>query len=133
MRITRNNIETAPGPSKWFTAAVYIHTVATPSEQSRLATSSAHFTPVARTSWHTHPNGQTIYITGGVGLCGEIEVIRPGDRVLFEPGEDHWHSAAPHRFITHLAMQDVDEQGSPVDWSEHVTDEEYAGAPSIDS
>ena len=133
MQITRNNIETAPGPSEWFTAAVYIHTVATPSEPSRLATSSVHFTPVARTSWHTHPNGQTIYITGGVGLCGEIEVIRPGDRVFFEPGEDHWHSTTPHRFITHLAMQDADEQGGPVDWGEHVTDEEYAGAPSIDS
>ena len=54
------------------------------------------------------------------------------DRVFFEPGEDHWHGAAPNRFMTHLAMQEVDEQGSPVEWSEHVTEEEYGAAPSID-
>ena len=137
MRITRNTIETAPGPSGWFTGAVYIDTVATPSKPSRLAASSVHFTPGARTAWHTHPNGQTIYVTEGVGLCQhrgeEIEVIRPGDRVFFEPGEDHWHGAAPNRFMTHIAMQDVDEQGNPVAWGEHVTDEEYGAAPSIDS
>jgi quercetin dioxygenase-like cupin family protein len=67
--------------------------LAAASEPSRLAASSVHFTPGARTAWHTHPNGQTIYVTEGVGLCqrrgGEIEVIRPGDRVFFEPGEDH--------------------------------------------
>jgi quercetin dioxygenase-like cupin family protein len=93
-------------------------------------------TPGARTAWHTHPLGQTIYVTEGLGLCqrrgGEIEVIRPGDRVFFEPGEDHWHSAAPNRFMTHMAMQEVDNQGSPVTGGEHVTDEEYGAAPSID-
>jgi hypothetical protein len=71
-----------------------------------------------------------------VGLCqrrgGEIEVIRPGDRVFFEPGEDHWHGAAPNRLMTHLAMQQVDGKGSPVEWGEHVGDEEYGAAPSID-
>ena len=86
--------------------------------------------------WHTHPNGQTVYVTEGVGLCqrrgSPVEVIRPGDRVFFEPGEDHWHGAAPNRFMTHLAMQEVDEQGSPVTWGEHVSDEEYGAAPSID-
>jgi quercetin dioxygenase-like cupin family protein len=136
MQITRNILETAPGPGEWFTVTVYIDTVATPSEPSRLAASSVHFTPGARTAWHTHPNGQTIYVTEGVGLCqrrgGEIEVIRPGDRVFFEAGEDHWHGAAPNRLMAHLAMQQVDEQGSPVAWGEHVTDAEYGAAPSID-
>ena len=60
-----------------------------------------HFTPGARTVWHTHPHGQTIFVTEGVGLCqregGPIETIRPGDRVFFEPGENHWHGAAPNR------------------------------------
>jgi quercetin dioxygenase-like cupin family protein len=136
MQITRNILETAPGPGEWFTGRVYIDTVATPSEPSRLAASSVHFAPGARTAWHTHPNGQTIYVTEGVGLCqrrgGEIEVIRPGDRVFFESGEDQWHGAAPDRLMAHLAMQQVDEQGSPVAWGEHVTDEEYGAAPSID-
>ena len=89
-----------------------------------------------RTAWHTHPNGQTIYVTEGVGLCqrrgGEIEVIRPGDTVFFESGEDHWHGAAPNRFMTHIAMQEVDDQGSPVTWGQHVSDEEYGAAPAID-
>jgi quercetin dioxygenase-like cupin family protein len=129
MQITRNSIATTTGPSDWFTGAVYIDTVATPSERSRLQAASVHFTPGARTAWHTHPNGQTIYVTEGVGLCqrrgGPIEVIRPGDRVFFEPDEEHWHGAAPDRFLTHLAIQQVDEEGSPVTWGEHVTDEQY--------
>ena len=95
MRITRNTVETVSGPGDWFTGAVYIDAVATPSEPSRLAASSVHFSPGARTAWHTHPNGQTIYVTEGLGLCqrrgGPIEMIRPGDRVFFEPGEEHWH------------------------------------------
>ena len=134
MQITRNGIDTAAGPSDWFSGAVYVDTVATPSGASRLSASSVHFTPGARTAWHTHPYGQTIYVTEGIGRCqhrgGPIEVIRPGDRVYFEPGEDHWHGAAPDRFMTHVAMQEVDDEGSPVTWGDHVTDEEYDGAPT---
>ncbi len=134
MQITRGPIETTTGPSEWFTGAVFIDTVAAPSAGSRLTASSVHFTPGARTAWHTHPNGQTIYITEGLGLCqrrGEqVEVLRPGDRVFFEPGEDHWHGAAPDRFMTHLAMVEVDEEGNPATWGEHVTDEEYSAAPA---
>lgn len=129
MQINRNSIETTPGPSDWFTGTVYIDAVATPSERSRVQAASVHFTPRARTAWHTHPHGQTIYVTEGVGLCqrrgGPIEIIRPGDRVFFEPGEEHWHGAAPNRFMTHLAVQQVDDQGSAVMWGEHVSDEEY--------
>ena len=132
MQVTRNSIETMAGPSDWFTGAVFVDTVAAPAGPSRLAAASVHFTPGARTAWHMHPNGQTIYVTEGVGRCqrrgGAIEVIRPGDRVFFEPGEDHWHGAAPNRFMTHLAMQQVDEQGNAVQWAEHVTDEQYDGA-----
>ena len=129
MQITRNSIETAAGPGDWFTGTVYIDAVATPSDGSRLSASSVHFTPGARTAWHTHPNGQTIWVTEGVGLAqrrgGPVEVIRPGDRVFFEPGEDHWHGAAPNRFMTHLAMLEVGDDGTPATWGEHVTDEEY--------
>jgi quercetin dioxygenase-like cupin family protein len=136
MEITRNSSETAAGSSEWFSGAVYVDTVATPSGFSRLSASSVHFTPGARTAWHIHPNGQTIYVTEGVGLAqrrgGPIEVIRPGDRVFFEPGEEHWHGAAPNRFMTHLAMLEVDDEGNPATWGDHVTDEEYAGVPSIE-
>jgi len=134
MHITRNSIDTNAGPSEWFTGAVYIDTVATPSGPSRLSASSVHFTPRARTAWHTHPNGQTIYVLEGVGRAqrrgGPIEVIRPGDRVFFEPGEEHWHGAAPNRFMTHLAMVDEDDEGKSATWGEHVTDEEYDAAPT---
>ena len=132
MQITRSSIETAPGPAEWFTGAVYIDTVAAPSEPSRIAAASVHFTPGARTAWHTHPNGQTIYVTEGIGRAqcrgGSVQVIRPGDRVFFEAGEEHWHGAEPNRFMTHVAMQQVDDGGSAVTWGAHVTDEEYGAA-----
>ena len=133
MQVTKNSSQTTAGPREWFTGAVYLDAVATPSGGSRLWASSVHFTPGARTAWHTHPNGQTIYVTEGVGLCqrrgGPIEVIRPGDRVFFEPGEDHWHGATPNRFMTHLAMLEVDDAGVSATWGEHVTDEEYGQQP----
>ena len=134
MQITSNSLETTTGPSDWFTGTVYLDAVATPSESSRVAASSVHFTPGARTAWHSHPNGQTIYVTEGLGLCqsrgGAVEVIRPGDRVFFEPGEVHWHGAASDRFMTHLAMHQVDDEGNAVTWAEHVTEEEYGAAPA---
>ena len=132
MQIIRNTIETASGPSEWFIGTVYIDTVATPSEPSRLSASSVHFTPGARTAWHTHPNGQTIYVTEGVGLCqrrgGPIEVIRSGDHVFFEPGEEHWHGAAPNRFMAHLALNEVDDDHVAANWGDKVTDDEYSAA-----
>lgn len=134
MQITRNSIETAAGPSDWFTGAVYIDAVAAAPAPNRAQTNLVHFTPGARTAWHTHPLGQTIYVTEGIGLCqrqsGPIEVIHPGDRVFFEPGENHWHGAAPTRFMAHLAIQEADDSGSPVTWGQHVTDEEYQAAPT---
>ncbi len=134
MQITRNSLETAAGPPEWFTGAVYLDPIAMPSEPSRLQAASVHFTPGARTAWHTHPVGQTLFVTEGLGRCqrrgAPVEVIRPGDRVYFEPGEQHWHGAAPDRFMTHIAMQEADDTGSVVNWGEHVTDEEYGAEPN---
>src|SRR5436305_13455105 len=128
MQITRSSLDTARGPGDWFAGAVYIDAVAAPSHGSRISASSVHFTPGARTAWHTHPNGQTIWVTEGVGLAQRrgrpIEVLRPGDRVLFEPGEEHWHGATPTRFMTHLAMLEADDDGNVATWGDHVTDEQ---------
>jgi quercetin dioxygenase-like cupin family protein len=130
MQITRNGIETGRGPAEWFTGSVYLDPIASPVGASRVSAVSVHFAPGARTAWHTHPNGQTIYVVEGVGRArrrgGPIEVIHPGDRVFFEAGEEHWHGAAPDRFMTHLAILEVDEDGIPATWGEQVTDEEYA-------
>src|SRR5881394_4320671 len=128
MQITRNTHETSAGPGDWFTGTVFIDTITQPGDASPVGAAAVHFTPGARTAWHTHPRGQTIWVTEGVGLCqregAPIEVIRPGDRVFFEPGENHWHGAAPTRFMTHIAIQQADESGSPVTWGQHVSDED---------
>jgi quercetin dioxygenase-like cupin family protein len=135
MQITRNALDTGPGPADWFTGAVFIDTIAAPAQGSRIGAACVHFTPGARTAWHTHPHGQTIWVSEGVGLCqrrgGPVEVIRPGDRVFFEPGEDHWHGAAPNRLMTHIAMQQADDEGNVVAWGQHVSDAEYGQAPQI--
>ena len=132
MQLTRNGVPTTPGPADWFTGTVLIDAVAAPAGGARLSVSSVHFTPGARTAWHTHPNGQTIFVTEGVGFAqrrgGPVEMIRPGDRVAFEPGEDHWHGATSNRFMTHLALLDVDDEGSVAAWGDHVTDAEYHAA-----
>lgn len=129
MQITRSSLQTSKGPADWFTGDVYLDTVAVPTAPARVAAALVHFTPAARTAWHTHPLGQTIFVTDGIGRCqregGPIEEIRPGDRVFFEPGEHHWHGAAPDRLMVHIAIQEADDSGSPVTWGRHVTDEEY--------
>ena len=134
MQITRNSLDTSAGPSDWFTGAVYVDTITAPSNDWRIGAAAVHFSPGARTTWHTHPHGQTIWVTEGIALCqregGPIEVIRPGDRVFFEPGENHWHGAAPTRFMTHIAMQQADEHGNVVSWADHVSDAEYTAAPA---
>src|SRR5262249_6868900 len=116
MQITRSSIDTQKGPADWFTGDVYIDAVAAPAGSSTVAAASVHFTPGARTAWHTHPHGQTIFVTEGIGRCqregGPVEEIRPGDRVFFEPGENHWHGAAPNRFMAHTAIQQTDDAGS---------------------
>jgi quercetin dioxygenase-like cupin family protein len=134
MQLTRNGVETAAGPAQWFTGTVFVDEVARPSGDARLSASRVHFTPGARTHWHTHPNGQTIFVTEGVCLAqtrGEpVEVLRPGDRAFFAPGEDHWHGAGPGTFMTHLAMLEVDGEGRNAAWGDAVTDEEYGATPA---
>jgi quercetin dioxygenase-like cupin family protein len=136
MQIIRNSLDTGAGHSDWFTGDVYIDTITAPSNDWRIGAAAVHFSPGARTAWHTHPHGQTIWVTEGIGLCqregGPIELIRPGDRVFFEPGENHWHGAASTRFMTHIAMQQADEHDNVVTWGGHVTDVEYGEAPGLE-
>lgn len=136
MQVTKGGTKTTAGPGDWFTGTVFIDAVAIPAGPSRANASSVHFTPGARTAWHTHPNGQTIFVVEGIGLAqgrgGPIEVIRPGDRVFFAPGEEHWHGASATRFMTHLAVFDVDDAGNTATWGPHVTDAEYSAAPAIE-
>ena len=102
MQITRNTLEAIPGPTDWFNGTVYIDTITSPAGDWNLGAAAVHFTPDARTAWHMHPLGQTVWVTEGVGLCqregGPIEVIRLGDRVFFEPGENH--GTAPLRLAS---------------------------------
>jgi quercetin dioxygenase-like cupin family protein len=132
VEITRSSLDTSAGPSDRFTGDVYIDTVAAPSDTSSVMSSWVHFTPGARTAWHTHPKGQTIFVVEGVGLCqrrgGPVEQIRAGDRVFFDPHEDHWHGAAPTRFMSHVAIVQLDDEGESATWGNHVTDEEYGAA-----
>ena len=134
MEITRSATATAAGPTDRFTGDVYIDPVAVPAGASQVMASLVHFTPGARTAWHAHPNGQTIFVVEGVGRCGRrggpVEEIRPGDRVFFEPVEEHWHGAAPTRFMAHLAIVQVDDEGTSATWGEHVSDAEYGAAPA---
>jgi quercetin dioxygenase-like cupin family protein len=137
MQITRSSIDTMAGPGDRFTGTVYIDAVAAPSGASQVMASNVQFTPGARTAWHTHPKGQTIFVLEGVGHAqkrgGPVEVIRPGDRVFFEPGEEHWHGAAATRFMLHLAIVQVDDEGNSATWLDQVTDAEYATAPALDA
>jgi quercetin dioxygenase-like cupin family protein len=130
MKLTKSTRSTIKGPAGWFTGDVYIDSLKDPDEQSAVGCAHVRFTPGARTAWHTHPKGQTLYVTDGVGLVtrrgGEVQQIQPGDVVFIEPGEEHWHGATSGRFMAHVAIQEADEQGVSVTWLDHVTDEEYA-------
>ena len=129
MKITPSGGRTVAGPADWFTGTVSIAGGRAPDEQPASGGAHGRFAPGARTAWHRHPRGQTLYVTDGIGLVsrrgGEPQEIRPGDVVFIEPGEEHWHGATPERFMAHVAMQEADDQGQVVTWLEHVTDEEY--------
>ena len=135
MQITRNSPNTVRAPAEQSSGGVYIDMIAAPSGESQLGAAVVHFTPGARTAWHTHPRGQTLWVIDGVGLCqregGPVEVIRAGDHVFFQPGERHWHGASPTRFMAHVAMHEFDQDGNSVAWAEHVSDDQYAQAPAI--
>lgn len=130
MKLTKNGeLATNKGPADWFTGDVYIDTVRNPDVLTAIGCAHVRFMPGARTAWHTHPKGQTLYVTDGVGRVGgrsgDVQEIRPGDVVYIEPNEEHWHGASPDRFMSHIAMQEADENGQVVTWGERVADEEY--------
>lgn len=131
MEIKRNGSQpSGTGPAEWFTGAVRIDPLFNPVEGGgRTGGAYVTFEPGARTAWHTHPFGQTLVITAGVGRVqrwdGSIEEVRPGDVVQFAPGEKHWHGAAPTTAMTHIAIHEYHD-GSPVEWMEHVSDEQYS-------
>lgn len=131
MKVTPSGGQTAHGPASQFTGEVLIDGIRSPDQQSAIGCAHVRFTPGARTAWHSHPKGQTLYVTDGIGLVsyrgGGSTEIRPGDVVSIEPGEEHWHGATPDRFMAHVAMQEADDQGQVVTWLEHVTDQEYRG------
>ncbi|MBX9648303.1 MAG: cupin domain-containing protein [Xanthobacteraceae bacterium] len=122
-RPTRN------APPEYFTGTVLQDPIITTTAPARLVANSVSFQPGARTAWHTHPLGQTLYVVAGLGRIqtqgGPIQEIRPGDVVWIPPGEKHWHGASPTNGMTHLAMQEA-QDGSAVTWMEKVTDEEYS-------
>lgn len=119
------------GPEDYFTGAVRIDSPF--SGSGALSAATVTFEPGARTAWHTHPLGQTLLVTAGLGRVqregGPIEEIRPGDMVWFAPGEKHWHGAAPHCAMSHMAIAEM-KDGSAVTWMEQVTDAQY-GAETI--
>lgn len=121
---------TARGPAECFTGDVLVETVRNPDEQTAIGCAHVRFAPGARTAWHHHPKGQTLYVTDGIGLVarrgGPVQEIRPGDVVYIEPGEEHWHGASADHAMAHVAMQEADEDGQVVTWLDHVTDQEYA-------
>jgi quercetin dioxygenase-like cupin family protein len=116
------------GPAEWFTGTVRIDPLFSPPDPARVAGALVTFEPGARTAWHTHPLGQTLFVTAGFGRVqregGPVEEIRPGDVIWFAPGEKHWHGASATTAMSHIAIQEK-LNGSPVDWLEKVTDEQY--------
>lgn len=129
MEIRRSGAQpSGKGPAEWFTGTVRIDPLFGPPHPARVAGALVTFEPGARTAWHTHPLGQTLIVTTGLGWVqrerGSVEEIRPGDVVWFEPGEKHWHGASATTAMSHIAIQERLD-GKAVDWLEHVSDEQY--------
>jgi quercetin dioxygenase-like cupin family protein len=115
---------TTKGPPETFTGDVWVDPITRGLPSSQLNVGAVHFSPGARTAWHSHQGGQTLYVTEGAGLVQSrgqhIVEIRPGDVVFTPDGEEHWHGATPGDFLTHLSITE-----GPPTWGAHVTDEEY--------
>ncbi|TZF81001.1 cupin domain-containing protein [Pedobacter sp. BS3] len=129
MEITRNGSNpSVKGSADWFTGAVRIDPLFDANEARRGAAATVTFEPGARTAWHTHPLGQTLIITAGLGWVqregGPVEQVRPGDVVWFEPNEKHWHGASATNGMSHIAIQE-NLNGKVVDWLEQVSDDQY--------
>ena len=121
---------TGRGPEQWFTGEVFMDPVVRGEEPSRVRVNAVHFSPAARTAWHSHAMGQTLYVTEGRGLVqargGDVTEIRAGDVVRTPADEWHWHGAAPDHFMTHLSITEAPGDERPeTEWGAHVTDAEY--------
>lgn len=116
------------GNAEWFSGTVWADGIVNAPAPARVQAARVTFEPGARTAWHTHPLGQTLYVISGIGRVqakgGPIREIRPGDVVWIPPNEKHWHGASPDNSMTHIAMQEALD-GVFSTWMEHVTDEEY--------
>ena len=136
MKITRCGTQpSAKGSAEWFTGTVRVDAPFQAGAPARVGGATVTFEPGARTAWHTHPLGQTLFVLSGLGWVqregGPIEEIRPGDIVYFEPGEKHWHGASVTSAMQHIAVAEALE-GKAVDWLEHVSDEAYHRGPTRD-
>jgi quercetin dioxygenase-like cupin family protein len=124
---------TAKGPAEWFTGDVWMDGIVRGEEPSHVRVSAVRFTPSARTAWHSHALGQTLYVTDGRGRMqargGQVAEFGAGDVIYTPPGEWHWHGAAPDHFMSHLSITEgVPGEARPdADWGEHVTEDEYHG------
>jgi quercetin dioxygenase-like cupin family protein len=125
---------TAKGPANMFTGDVFLDSIVQGKEPSRVRVNAVRFTPAARTAWHSHAVGQTLYVTEGRGRIqargGSISEIRPGDIISTPSGEWHWHGAAPDHYMTHLSITEgvaPDDDQPESSWGDHVTDDEYHG------
>jgi quercetin dioxygenase-like cupin family protein len=121
---------TGTGPADWFTGDVYLDPIVSGEGPSRVRVTVVRFTPSARTAWHSHAIGQTLYVSEGRGLHqhrgGEVEEIRAGDIVHTPADQWHWHGAAPDHFMAHLSITEAPgDERSEMEWGAHVTDEEY--------
>jgi quercetin dioxygenase-like cupin family protein len=130
MKITQGaSTPSRRGPADWFTGTVWFDEIAAGNDLTRVRVVRVTFEPGARTAWHTHPQGQLLHIVAGVGRVqreGESFVeVRAGDTIWFEPGERHWHGAAPGHLMVHLAIHQPDDSGESAAWFEHVTDFDY--------
>ncbi|CAN5612249.1 cupin domain-containing protein [soil metagenome] len=135
MDIKRNGSRpSGKGPTEYFTGSVRIDPLFEAAEPGRVVSASITFEPEARTAWHTHPLGQTLFVAAGCGWAqrwgGPVEEIRPGDVVWFPPGEKHWHDATATTAMTHTAIQEKLD-GKTVEWLEHVSEEHYSGPSSV--
>lgn len=127
--ITRAGSQPAmKGSSAWFTGSVRVEPLFQPNEVRRTASALVTFEPGARTAWHTHPLGQTLIVTSGVGWTqregGPVEEIRPGDVVWFPAGLKHWHGATATSAMAHIAIQEPLD-GKAVEWLEQVSESDY--------
>ncbi len=129
--VSANSTQTRRGPEDWFTGTVWMDASPADAGSPDAGVFRVSFEPGARTNWHTHPEGQILYVVAGTGRAqsegGQIVAMNTGDAVYFAPGEKHWHGAAPESFMVHVAINPAARSDGATEWLEPVTDEEYAG------